>query len=88
MISLSIIISLAFRLLRSPRARMVPPVSITTMSSTSGKYWVEWVTNSLNVHFQLSRDIQSQVDTSHKPGGNLRFRPLISRPNSQKFQYF
>ena len=56
--NVSVIISLAFRVLRSPRARMVPPVSITTMSSTSGKYWVEWVTNSLIWHFQLSREAQ------------------------------
>lgn len=59
---------------------MVPPVSITTMSSTSGKYWVEWVTNSLNLHFQLSRDIQSQVDTSHIPTGILEFRVEIFTP--------
>ena len=43
-----------FRALSSaklPCARMIPPLSMTTMSSQSGKYWVEWVTKSRVLSF-------------------------------------
>ena len=42
----------AFSWDRFPCAKIIPPLSITTMSSQSGKYWVEWVTKSRVLFFK------------------------------------